>query len=221
MSTAGGATDWFVMRCNQQSGPFSLMVLWELAGAGRLTKDDWVLQAGSDVWVPVTRVVELPSATLQSSVQLGAHSSDRQASQSSVQLGAHSSDRQASQSSVQLGAHSSARLASQSSARLAAQSSARLASQSSARLASQSSARLAPARRAVAPAPAPAGCATIQCPWCRAQCRIPQPKEPTVHRCPSCARMFRAVLTTVGVMARAVDQALNPTVAATAQTNMR
>lgn len=211
MSTAG--TDWFVMRGTKQSGPFSLMVLWELAGAGRLTKDDWVLQAGSDVWVPITKVVELPSAASQSSVQLGAHRSGREASESSVQLGAHSSARLASSSSVQLGAHSSARLASASAVQRGAASSARLAAQSSARL---------PVARQPVPRPNQAvpGVVVTACPSCQAQCRIPQPKQPTVHRCPSCSRMFRAVATTVGVMARAVDNALNPTVHQAA-TNVR
>lgn len=231
------STDWFVMRGTTQSGPYTMMVLWELAGAGKLHKDDWVLQGGSDVWVPISKVVELPSASV-SSARLGAKAPARPAAAkqaddgcvdfgsevmrgaSGVRLGQASSARVGAASSARLAAHSSARLAAQSSARLAAQSSARLASaQSSARLAAQSSARLPPPPRPAA-APAPAAGIVVSCPSCRGQCRIPAPQAPTNHRCPACKRGFRAVNTTVGVVTRAVDEAGNPTVHQ-APTNVR
>lgn len=237
------STDWFVMRGTTQSGPYTMMVLWELAGAGKLHKDDWVLQGGSDVWVPITKVVELPSASV-SSARLGAAAAPRPAAKpvedgcvdfgsevmrgaSGVRLGQASSARLGAASSARLAAHSSARLAAQSSARLAAQSSARLAAaQSSARLAAQSSARLPPPPRpAAAPPPRPAHAPAavgivVSCPSCRGQCRIPAPQAPTNHRCPACKRGFRAVNTTVGVVTRAVDEAGNPTVHQ-APTNVR
>jgi hypothetical protein len=68
-----------------------------------------------------------------------------------------------------------------------------------------------PARPSAAPAPSLL-LTGVTCPSCTVRCRIPKPQGAAIHRCPHCSQQFRAALTSVGVVARCVDEAGRVTV---------
>lgn len=50
------ASEWYVGRNGQKSGPFSTEQLKEMAAAGRLVSSDLLWKQGLETWVPITKV---------------------------------------------------------------------------------------------------------------------------------------------------------------------
>lgn len=51
-----------------------------------------------------------------------------------------------------------------------------------------------------------------ECVYCHTRFRIGLPRGPEVHQCPTCARSFSVVVTSIGVVARGLDGAGHSTV---------
>jgi len=71
---------------------------------------------------------------------------------------------------------------------------------------------LPPQRAPAAPATQNAEQVIVGCPACKRQCRISRPRDPAPRTCPHCKQLFRAAVTSIGVVARLISGSVSPTV---------
>jgi len=183
-----GDSQWFVQQNGKSVGPLTLTVLRQLAGIGHIRSDTWLQPAGTDVWVRAETVLKNAFAP-------------RAAAPAPVRA------------PVAQVAHAPGSPQTTGSPRVS----------SPPVRPRQVSADSGPPTIRLHSAPSPAAAAAMtmrfvatECVYCHTHFRIGLPRGPEVHQCPKCAKSFRVVVTSVGVVARGLDGSGHTTVHNTA-----